>query len=314
MATTGMLFALSATMRLTIVFLAALTLAACDTGSFVLTSPETGGSGRSDAGMGGGDNPNPNPNAYHPVGFSSPDLHGLEFNLQEQDCRSCHGSELEGVAQAPSCDSCHSSPEPTAWRSDCTFCHGDSPKNLDGSLVGGFAQPHLTHLSTAITTTIECSACHNAPSDVLSLDHAFDSTPGAAEVVFAAALNPQAGFANNTCSNNYCHGNGRGNNGSVAIDAPAMSCEGCHAGPASGSAAWATMSGRHRLHLNLNGVTCADCHVDVTTNGLAITNPALHVDGIKQASSGVAGFAITQAGQVRCTGACHGDNHQNESW
>jgi predicted CxxxxCH...CXXCH cytochrome family protein len=253
--------------------------------------------------------------AYHPVGFSSPDMHGLDFNLQEQDCRGCHGADLTGATNAPSCDSCHSAQAPQAWRSDCTFCHGDSPKNLDGSITGGFAVPHLAHLGSDISGTINCSTCHTAPTDVMSEGHAFDSSPGAAEVAMGLSLNPQGSFAAGTCSNTYCHGNGRADNGTVAINAPAMTCDSCHAGPNAGSAAWSAMSGDHRKHLNVNGITCADCHVDVTTDGVTLSNPALHIDGINQVASAEPGFTIAgQGAQVRCSGACHGENHNNEGW
>ena len=60
------------------------------------------------------------------------------------------------------------------------------------------------------------------------------------------------------------------------------------------------------------GVTCTDCHRQVTTNGTSIANPLLHVDKSKQVAFTVAGFAYDPATR-RCTGTCHGDNH-NDTW
>jgi predicted CxxxxCH...CXXCH cytochrome family protein len=283
---------------------------ACDVSSILPTGGvlEPSGNGEGGSGEGQGDGGG-NGVAYHPAGFGSPDLHGLEFNLQDQDCRSCHGADLKGASTAPSCDSCHSTAQPEAWRSDCAFCHDATPKNLDNSIEGRFYVPHQVHLASTMMNTLSCDGCHNAPADVFTAGHAFDDSPGATEVVLAT--NPLATVADDTCSNLYCHGNGRADNGTVSFTAAAMTCDSCHAGP-DGSAAWSTMSGEHRRHLQFSGVTCADCHLDVTADGRTLTNPVLHIDGLRQTAS--ADLTIEPGATVRCTGACHGENHNNEPW
>jgi hypothetical protein len=73
------------------------------------------------------------------------------------------------------------------------------------------------------------------------------------------------------------------------------------------------MSGDHKKHLKMSGVTCATCHLTVTTNGTTIANRALHVDRAKAIAFNVGGFTYTPATR-RCSGSCHGDNHEGETW
>jgi hypothetical protein len=77
--------------------------------------------------------------------------------------------------------------------------------------------------------------------------------------------------------------------------------------------AWATMSGDHRKHLKAPGVTCGDCHRSVTSDGLTVVAPLLHVDG--QRAIAFSEPAVTwDAGTRRCSGACHGKNHNALAW
>jgi predicted CxxxxCH...CXXCH cytochrome family protein len=260
---------------------------------------------------------------YHPAGFADPDVHGAELKLQVQDCRGCHGATLEGQSPAPSCDSCHSASAPTAWRTTCTFCHGGSddstgapPRHLDGTAAGaGVFAPHPRHVTTTLAAPIDCRECHVKPDDVLSPGHAFDTTPAVAEVTFAGGRSALGRFdaTARACANLYCHGNGRGDNGQVEVNAAPMTCTSCHAGLASGSAGWSTMSGKHRLHLGLGGITCGDCHRGVTSDGVGIADASLHVNGARDLAFSAAGFAFDAAAQ-RCSGDCHGEGHGNRSW
>ena len=81
-------------------------------------------------------------------------------------------------------------------------------------------------------------------------------------------------------------------------------CEGCHAGPASGESAQRNrLSGEHEEHLD-RGATCADCHGAMVSAGGAITNAALHVNGAVDLAlpSGVTFSGTT------CSGTCHIDD------
>lgn len=257
---------------------------------------------------------------FHPVGYSAATAHGPDMELQRMDCRGCHGATLTGGVQGgydaapPSCDSCHKA----GWRTNCVYCHGGGvnqtgapPRDLAAaqSTVSQSFRAHTAHVTSTISKAWDCTACHNKPTDVLSVNHAFDSTPAKAEVTMAGGLSP-AGVYNGggSCANMYCHGTGR-TNGAYVDGSPTPSCSGCHPGLASSSTAWSTMSGQHRKHLGL-GYKCSDCHNGVTKDGTTIAAPLLHVNGAKDVAFSVANFTYTNG---RCTGSCH-QNHNNYSW
>lgn len=254
---------------------------------------------------------------FHPSGFASPDVHSPEMELQRMDCRSCHGADLTG-GSGPSCDSCHSA----GWRSDCVFCHGAGdtltgapPRDL-GSLdlsVSLSFRAHTAHVTQGISQAFDCLQCHIKPTNVLSVEHAFDDTPGSAEVGFAMGLSAAGVYDGaGSCSSLYCHGNGLGNNGTAVDGSTPMQCNSCHPDMTSGESAWGSMSGEHRKHLQEN-YTCGNCHLDVTDDGASIRGPLLHVDGAVQIR-----FTDTRItynpNTDRCSGNCHGENHQSEDW
>jgi len=255
-------------------------------------------------------------NPYHPAGYAAPDVHGYDMELQQIDCRNCHSADLTG-SLGPSCDSCHS----VGWRSDCVFCHGGDD-NLTGApprdlgtlpMSGSLAfLAHTVHVTQGISKAYDCTECHTKPSDVLSMEHAFDDTPGRGEVRFSTGLSAAGAYDGaGTCSSLYCHGNGRGNNGTAVDGSAPMQCNSCHPGMASAND-WGSMSGEHRKHLN-EGFNCGNCHVDVTDNGLSIREPLLHVDGANQVRFTDSQVTYNPA-TGRCSGSCHGENHQSESW
>ncbi|MFO0724054.1 MAG: hypothetical protein U1E65_09745 [Myxococcota bacterium] len=247
--------------------------------------------------------------SYHPAGFGEAAVHGAELKLGVQDCRSCHGSDLQG-ASGPSCDSCHQQ----GWRSNCTFCHGGTadqtgapPRDLSGATDPAQLsfRAHTQHVSaSSVHAAFECTACHTKPSDVLSTDHVFDSTPGRAEVVFSGGLSSAGIYdGNGSCRALYCHGNGRGNNGSYRQTQAAPGCQTCH--PQAG------LGGRHGDHLGSEvGASCYDCHADTVNAAGSIVSPARHVDGHKDVRFAAAAMSFSGGG---CTGSCHGQRHA-EVW
>ena len=254
---------------------------------------------------------------FHPAGFADPNVHSPEMELQRMDCRSCHGSDLTG-GSGPSCDTCHSD----GWRSNCIFCHGADdnltgapPRDL-GALPMSISQAflaHTAHVTEGISRAYDCTACHLEPSDVLSMEHAFDDTAGRAEVHFGLGLSAMGSYDGaGSCSSLYCHGSGQGHDGSAIDGSPPLQCNSCHAGMASSEGAWETMSGKHRKHLQ-EGVDCGACHADVTGDGQSIQSPLLHVDGANQVRFSVAGFTYSP-GTGRCSGSCHDESHQSEAW
>lgn len=255
---------------------------------------------------------------HHPDGWADSDVHGLAAKMQDEPCTSCHGADLTGAGDAVSCDSCHED----GWRTNCTFCHGDPtdgtgapPRHISGVDDGALASyiPHLAHTAAnPIAVAFDCVQCHSKPTDVLTPGHLFvgDSTPGEAEANFSGGLSKAGVFtaSTNTCSNLYCHGTGRGNNGQVVDTMESVTCHSCHA-DMSTKPRWGTMSGRHDDHLD-EDLGCHECHADTAASNTAIGTKALHVNGVKDTSF-PSGMVLTNG---KCTGTCHGEGHTARSW
>ena len=264
----------------------------------------------------------------HPAGYDAADVHGVDANLQFQDCRTCHGATLNGGTFAPGCDSCHTTAGAPGWRTDCTFCHGGSggdtagapPEDLDNTITDTLLQfrAHRAHQDPTRHPNYACSQCHgsaantynNATSD---LNHWFDSTAGRSEVVFSAGIAKVTTWNGTTCATNYCHGNGR-TTASIADGHRTFDCNDCHADINSSSTLWGQMSGEHRRHLGTRA-KCSECHFNVTNASQVILAPTKHVDGVKDVMMDP-GNSITRATNGRCTGRCHGveHDHQGDSW
>jgi predicted CxxxxCH...CXXCH cytochrome family protein len=262
-------------------------------------------------------------NRYHPDNFAVGSVHGAEITRFDQDCRSCHGADLAGGTAKVSCDGCHSGPTPTSWRTNCTFCHGgtDNQTGAPPRDLAGMASPFLDHTKHVSAGTMsrgfDCNQCHVKATDVLSPGHIFGNPPGGALNDFGAGLSPQGTFDKTTatCSNLYCHGTGRGDTGSIATGAT-LACSGCHATMESGATGWAKLSGPHGSHLqSTSGITCADCHSQTTTDGVAIAAAGMpmHVNGKVEVGFTAASFTYN-ATNATCTGTCHGYSHSNLGW
>lgn len=245
---------------------------------------------------------------YHPPGWDDPREHGMATKLQtETDCRSCHGQDLGGGSAPVACDDCHAS----GWESNCTFCHGGvesssgaPPEDIDDNddpATISFV-PHEVHLAGRIMPRYDCDQCHVKPSDALSAGHLFDDpTAGVAEVVIQNGT-----WGNGSCGTNYCHGDGRGFNGTVAADAGPRTCGSCHADAANVR----DLSGEHERHVD-DGIRCDECHADAQGNN-AIDQPELHVNGARDVAP--SGTIQWSAASGRCTGSCHSEGHNNRAW
>lgn len=243
---------------------------------------------------------------YHPNGYEAADVHGPETALGPDDCRSCHGAELDGGTSGVDCDDCHQ----RDWRTDCVYCHGGTdgdtdgapPEDIDGSSEDISFEPHRVHAQGDDHRPVPCEECHGPqPEDVLTAGHTFDDTQGRAEVVFSGIGEGAAYDGAGTCSSNYCHGTGTGRNGTVEADDPEMDCESCHPNP--GDA--------HRRH---DRDDCSDCHPSARGSN-AIDVPAQHVNGDLEMVIEESGFDVTGSGSnLRCTGTCHNERHNNERW
>ena len=108
--------------------------------------------------------------------------------------------------------------------------------------------------------------------------------------------------ATTTCANMYCHGNGRGGNGTLSwLETTTRVCGDCH------SMTGANMSGRHQRHIN-RGVLCADCHSTVVDAGQTIIGAPLHINGVHETKL-VSGTWNPNTRQCSNTGC-----HNTRSW
>lgn len=246
--------------------------------------------------------------SYHPTNWSLATQHGSSFNASGASaCTTCHGADLTGGSSGVSCDGCHGG----GWETSCTFCHGGTsnvtgapPAGVDGEtsrlvLQVGAHTEHVTISDTHVAWT--CSRCHVVPTSALSPGHV--DGDGRAEVTFDS-FNPSATYSTSTgvCSNMYCHGNGTSSSGSSDWDTnPTLGCASCHGSP--------PLTGKHDLHVNVEGFGCSACHSAVVSGSSVIVNKTRHIDQIKDVSLG--GWdAPTQS----CTLGCHGEMHNNDDW
>jgi predicted CxxxxCH...CXXCH cytochrome family protein len=166
------------------------------------------------------------------------------------------------------CTSCHGSPASSAPPRDLS---GDTARTASG--VGA----HQQHLGPSTWhREIACASCHVVPTTADAPGHR--DGDNVAEVIFDP-LNPAGVYtaATTTCASQYCHGNGRGNTGTISWLAQGpLPCTGCHSTNGSGQ------SGEHRKHVGEENMACADCHLDVVNAQLAIIAPALHVNGVHE--------------------------------
>lgn len=280
--------------------------------------------------------PTPTPTAgrHHPVGFADPAQHGPYAKFSTENCTACHGANLDGVGQptaaypdlpANGCDTCHAA----GWKTNCTFCHGGQDNDTgaparDITELAGQITPnpifkaHTQHVTAStVHVAFDCIQCHAAkPTDALSSGHWLtdDSTPGFAEVSFPTGSLSVGGTygaaGSGQCNNIYCHGTGRnGATGSVNQSAGAMTCHSCH-GYSDNATSMQTMTSNHRR--SDHRVACVLCHsATIDANG-NIVDATMHVNKKRDVkfSGDAAGVTFNNG---RCTGSCHGKNH-NENW
>lgn len=213
--------------------------------------------------------PDPEPiTGVHRAGVldpSSADFHGRELARHGHDlalCTKCHGDDYAGGRAGVSCLDCHLE-RPDA----CATCHGDGP--ISGA--------HAVHQQAGNA----CTECHVVPSrwdDEGHVRRAGAADPPPAEVVFGPlasqtiAAADRAGpplYANERCSNVYCHGAVLRAGGGTTTEptwaaTPAGGCDKCHATPPP-SHVQTECATCHRAATHLDGkldvgTGCNDCH------------------------------------------------------
>ncbi|TFH30874.1 MAG: CxxxxCH/CxxCH domain-containing protein [Deltaproteobacteria bacterium] len=241
-------------------------------------------------------------------------------------CATCHAvMGTSPISSAPLCTVCHTAGSPLTL-TNCTSCHAQIP---DGSVYPNIAGAHLTaHALPGITDV--CNVCHNGlGTNTLNHYNRANGRPGESgrvppgDVAFFATYNAKSGAASFnssalTCSNVSCHGGQTTPNwrtGTIDVNTNA-GCLRCHA---FGSGQFNSFnSGEHDEHID-EGVQCRECHnMDRATPGaqnhfafLGTTTMEGPASDTFQDSTGNVVYNTTAN---RCTGRCHGEDHESERW
>ena len=192
----------------------------------------------------------------------------------------------------------------------CTTCHGSPTSSAPPKDLAGKTAPtdrgvgaHQAHLKTSTWhRAVTCAECHTVPTTVDAPGHR--DGDNIAEVKFDT-LNPQGVYtaSTTTCSTMYCHGNGRGGNGTISWVTPgALACGACH------SINGTNMSGDHRKHIVGENMKCSQCHRDVVDANMTIINANLHVNGLHEVK--MANGTFNPATRACTNTGCHG----TETW
>jgi predicted CxxxxCH...CXXCH cytochrome family protein len=242
----------------------------------------------------------------HPAAYSDPTsdaFHAYAANRGLDDCKACHGQNLDGVGGvARGCQACHGD----TWKTNCAFCHGGGDNQTGApprTVWGKSSDPirvgaHTAHVTASAThASISCATCHPAPTSATTPGHVDQRE--IADVSFTGVANTGAAAWNRgtaTCST-YCHGVtllGASNPAPVWTGGPSQAtCGACHGAPPDSGQHWHATDA-------MGSATCADCHGYGYGAG---TDPGLHVNGRKDVGGSVLEW-IPQWGS--CLSACHG--------
>jgi predicted CxxxxCH...CXXCH cytochrome family protein len=243
----------------------------------------------------------------HPTAYSEPTsdaFHAYAANRGLDDCKSCHGANLDGVGGvARGCQRCHGE----SWKTNCVLCHGgtNDPSGAPPRTVWGKSSDpvrsgaHTAHLTaTATHAPITCETCHTVPSSAMSAGHVDQRE--FAEVTFTGLANIGVASAWNrtsaTCAT-YCHGATLANGSNTApawTGGPSqVACGTCHGAPPQTGGHW---------HSDYGAATCGDCHGLEYDSGSA---PGIHVNGRKEVGGSILEWTPYQGGTGSCISACH---------
>lgn len=243
-------------------------------------------------------------------------------------CGNCHGYPPPAPHPANTdCGTCHPTVQPgttsfldpashidgkldtTGDVQGCDSCHGGGgvaapPTDLDGNTAITYpgVGAHRAHIGPSDWhAELNCAQCHTVPVNVADPGHIDGDNQ--AELTFDG-ISPLATYdaATATCSNLYCHGNGRTSNGTMVWTADVnVGCGSCHSINGDG------MSGRHQKHLE-EGMDCNECHEKVVDAARQFIGPQYHVNGVHEVNmpNGTFDPVTRNCSNVGC--------HNNKKW
>lgn len=223
---------------------------------------------------------------------------------------------------------CHGAAASAAWGSPslaCNACHG-ATSALPGAHGIHYASTVLPskyvnfsgNVSTTTAYRFTCSSCHASGSGKATHAGGPANASGAGEVFYGmttATLKGSYTFGTTQgndngfnwtnggagCNTSYCHSNGQGAAGLVAVtwstSASSGTCVQCHDTKQTGATA-TKLSGKHDAHMNPatnaslglgNGFNCADCHAKTVSANTAVSNKLNHVNKLIDYSGAKAG-------------------------
>lgn len=180
----------------------------------------------------------------------------------------------------------------------CDTCHKQA--NLSGK--------HQAHLGANLT----CADCHKTASKDKQITDFVLHVSGKVDVDFSnTALNPNGNYkpTTKTCSEIYCHSDGKSpdGKGSIKWTDSGLGCDTCHSKD--------TLSGAHTRHLEV-GKSCGDCH-KMDANAPGSPDPLFHLNGKVDVKFDVAGLnpkGSYDDSTKTCSGLyCHGDGKTPQS-
>ncbi len=194
---------------------------------------------------------------------------------------------------------CHFEATTTQWGStafsapsDCNKCHGAPPNGGTSGVAGSHARHDLYYPGAA-----NCLKCHSNNTTFLhatsaghrNLNISFAAAPNNGSGAYSGALNDYLPSQTNTfgtCTNLYCHSNGRksmGNFSTATVPTwgtplPA-NCTGCHkADSVSGSPMATGSHGRHVDGGRVYPIGCNKCHASTASGSMTIADTSVHVN------------------------------------